>query len=77
VVKVPDEETIAALQRDFPVTLVKSPYTAGQWLSDVDTTDGSSFRYAVVNMAGDDRASLLRAFAEVERRLCFEFADQA
>jgi hypothetical protein len=75
VVRVPDVESISALQRDYAVSLVKSPYHAGQWLSDVDTTDGSSFRYAVVNMAGNDRASLRETFSDVERRLGFEFAD--
>jgi hypothetical protein len=77
VVRVPAAASVAALQRDHPVSLVKIPYRAGQRLSDVDTTDGSSYRYAVVNMAGTDRASLRDAIHDVERRLGFAFADPA
>jgi biotin carboxylase len=74
VLRVPSPQTVEAVQRDYPVTIVKQSYQAGQLLSEVDTTDGSSFRYAVVNMAGRDRASLLASFAEVEQRLGFTFA---
>jgi biotin carboxylase len=77
VLHVPSAEDIAEVKHRFPVTCVLTPYTAGQQLSDVDTSDGASYRYAVINMGGRDRRSLLQEFTEVERCLDFAFADVA
>ena len=69
----PTELAIEAVKRDYPVTLVQTYYREGQRLSDEDQSDGYSYRYAVINMAAPDRATLLSTFEEVKRRLGFAF----
>lgn len=69
----PDHRRIDAVKMAFPVTLVKTFYREGQCLSDEDQSDGYSYRYGVINMAGNDRASLLAGFEDVQRQLGFAF----
>jgi hypothetical protein len=73
VVRLPDPEEIEDVKRQFPVTIVKSGYyREGQRLSDLpENSDGLTYRYGVINMAGDDRPSMLRDFEEAHRRLSF------
>jgi hypothetical protein len=73
VAQLPDAQQVEEIKRAFPVTLVKSGYyRVGQRLSDLpENSDGVSYRYGVVNMAGDDLPSMLADFAEVRRRLSF------
>jgi hypothetical protein len=77
VARVPSAEDVAEVKRQFAVTLVYAPYAVGERLSHLaaETSDGASYRYAVLNMGGADGASLLADFAAVERRLGFELAD--
>lgn len=75
VIRVPDEPQIETIKRAFPVTIVKTYYREGERLSDRNQGDGQSYRYGVVNMAGDDRPSLLASFEEVRRRLGFSFGE--
>lgn len=76
VTRVPTDDDIARVKEELPVTLVKRYYREGQRLSDVpDNSDGLTWRHAVINMAGYDRASLLRDFDEALRRLRFGLAD--
>lgn len=70
----PDETDIALAKQAYPVTLVKTLYHPGQLLSDHDREDdGYSYRYAVINMAGQDRGSLLDDFRAVRGWLDFAF----
>jgi hypothetical protein len=71
--RVPSEEDVAAVKREYPLTIVQVYYREGQRLSDEDQSDGYSYRYAVFNLAAPDHATLLRWGSEVERRLGFEF----
>ena len=71
--RVPPEEDVAAVKRDYPLTVLQVYYRARQQLSDEDQSDGYSYRYAVFNLAAPDHPTLLRWGAEIERRLGFEF----
>jgi hypothetical protein len=71
--RVPSEEDVAAVKRDYPLTILQVYYREGQRLSDEDQSDGYSYRYAVFNLAAPDHATLLRWGSEIERRLGFEF----
>jgi biotin carboxylase len=66
----PDAADIAAVQRDFPGTLVWPQCAAGQELSDFERfEDGGSHRYAVINAGAADRAALDARLAAVTERL--------
>ncbi len=71
----PDPAKILAIKERFPVTLFTTSYRSGQRLSEVDyESDGYSYRYAVVNVAGIDRATLERDLGAVRRRLGYRLA---
>jgi hypothetical protein len=70
--RVPSAEDVAAVKRDYPLTIVQVYYRDGQKLSDEDQSDGYSYRYAVFNLAAPDHATLLRWAGKIERRLGFE-----
>jgi hypothetical protein len=76
VVHLPDDARIAAVRERWPVTCVKSRYyREGQRLSDIpENSDGLTYRYGVVNVAGRDWPSLLADFEEVKRALDFRLA---
>ena len=63
--------------RSLPdLTLMATYYEAGQRLSDDNYQfDGFSFRYAVVNMAGQDRDHLTSRYQRVREELAFRFHD--
>jgi biotin carboxylase len=70
VAAVPNEARIDAIKATFPVTLLSTSYGQGQRLSDTEYEfDGYSYRYAIVNMAGDHEASLERDLAAVRGQL--------
>jgi len=73
VVRLPTPDQIEEVKRQLPVTIVKHAYyREGQKLSDLpENSDGVTYRYGVVNMAGDDLPSMLRDFEEAQRRLGF------
>ena len=71
--RVPSAEGVAAVKRDYPLTVLQVYYREGQRLSDEDQSDGYSYRYAVFNLAAPDHVTLLRWGGEIERRLGFEF----
>jgi biotin carboxylase len=72
VVAAPTSARLRTIRDEFPVTLLSTPYRRGQRLSDIEfESDGYSYRYAVINMAGADRASLGRELSIVRRRLGF------
>jgi biotin carboxylase len=72
VAAVPDTGRIEAIRARFPVTLVSTSYRQGQHLSDIEyESDGYSYRYAVLNIAGADKESLERDLAGVRGQLGF------
>lgn len=71
--RAPSAEDVAAVKRDYPLTILQVYYREGQRLSDEDQSDGYSYRYAVFNLAAPDHATLLRWAGEIERRLGFAF----
>ncbi len=72
VVRVPSAADVRAVEERWPVTLVKAYCRPGQRLSETNQGDGSTWRYGMVNMAGDDVASMLAAFERVTEHLGFE-----
>jgi hypothetical protein len=72
--RVPDARQIEAVQRDFPLTLVKLYFRPGERLSEGEQ-DGASYRYATINLAASDHPTLLATFEEVRRRLGFELEE--
>jgi len=78
VLAAPGEREREALRAAQPDVLVWVEARAGQSLTDFTSfQDGSSHRYAVVNLAGASRADLACEQAEVERRLGFQFERRA
>jgi hypothetical protein len=66
----PGAEAIAAAEAAFPETLVWSECAAGDELADFDVDeDGTSHRYAVVNLGGESREALDARLAAVRDRL--------
>jgi hypothetical protein len=73
VVRAPDAAALAAAEADFPGALVWSECSAGEALADFDEDeDGSSHRYAVVNLGGASRDALDECLAEICAALDFE-----
>ena len=78
VLAAPGARELEALRAAQPDVLVWVEARAGQSLTDFTSfQDGSSHRYAVVNLAGASRADLACEQAEVERRLGFQFERRA
>jgi hypothetical protein len=70
VVRVPDRRDVAALVRRYPGLRVEILASEGKRLSQT-MQDGHSFRYGLVNVGGEDRAAILRAFEDCRRSLPF------
>lgn len=74
----PSSADFAAVQHDFPGTLVWPQCHTGQELSDFERfEDGVSHRYAVINAGADDRAALETRLAAIQARLGYRFAPLA
>ena len=74
VVAAPGAGELAALRASHPDVQVWLEARAGQELTDFTSfQDGSSHRYAVVNLGAESRAALERRLGEVERLLGFRF----
>jgi len=72
----PDARTVHGVQARQPVTLVKHYYQRGDRLSENPKHfDGLSYRYGVVNMAGDTRAGVLEGFEAIREALDLQFID--
>jgi len=73
VVAAPDAEAIAASEAAFPETLVWSECSPGDELADFDVDeDGTSHRYAVVNLGAESREALDARLAELCARLGYQ-----
>jgi hypothetical protein len=73
VTAVPRRERVNALKAAFPLSLVTTSYRPGQRLSDVEyESDGYSYRYAVINVAGRSERLLEHDLRLVREQLGFE-----
>ncbi len=72
--KVPDTDTIQAIQADYPGTEIDVRVKPGTVLSDLKDQDAYSYELADVFMGASNQRELLRNFADVRRRLKFRFA---
>jgi biotin carboxylase len=72
----PDRAQIEAVKRHLPVTLATSYYRAGERLSsNTYHSDGASYRYAVVNLAGRSWPELFRDADRATAGLAFRLMD--
>ena len=69
--RVPSPADIASLQSRFPDARLKVLCREGARLSE-ELQDGKSFRYALLNLGGDDREHIAARYAEAMRGLHFE-----
>lgn len=72
--KVPDEETIHAIEKRFPGTDLNVRVPAGAVLSELPLQEAYGHELADVFVGGDDQEELLRTFRAVRRELPFRFA---
>lgn len=72
VVRVPERTELAAFHERFPDARFKVLCRPGHFLSE-ELQDGKSYRYAILNLGGDDRDDLLARWAEAKRYLSFAF----
>ena len=74
----PDDRAVTAAEALFPETLVWNECGTGDALADFEAgEDGTSHRYAVVNLGGASRADCARRLAEVVARLGYAFEPPA
>lgn len=74
VISVPDPETIAAIERDFPGTVIQLQVEPGMRLSDLFEQDSYSYALALIYMGASNRRALLQRYRDVIARLDFELA---
>lgn len=77
VARAPDASCVAAVEADFPGTLVWTECSPGQTLANFEQEDGQSSRYAVINLGGDDAADVETRLDAVRARLGFELVPVA
>ena len=70
--RIPSGEDIRRLERRFPEAFVEILVREGEKLSD-ELQDDESYRYALVDLAADDRKALLKRYDEAKNFLPFEF----
>lgn len=70
--RIPSGEDVRRLQRRFPEAFVEILVREGEKLSD-ELQDDESYRYALVDLAADDRKALLKRYDEAKNFLPFEF----
>ncbi|WP_136248064.1 ATP-grasp domain-containing protein [Halomonas borealis] len=75
VTRVPSEAELAALQAEFPGTLIAPQVVEGQRLSTLPEQDSYSYALAYIWMGADDEAQLLANYENLAARLAFEFDD--
>jgi hypothetical protein len=75
VLRVPDDENIAAVAREIPGTEVQISVQPGMRLSELRDQDAFSYEIATVRLGAVDQPELLRRFRRVAELLDFEFSD--
>jgi len=73
VTRVPTEQELLAIQQLYPDALIVIKVEEGTMLSDL-SQDEQSYRYAIVNLGGQDWQDLQARFRDLKNRLKFEFA---
>lgn len=71
---VPSDDDIARVEREIPDTVVMVRAVPGMSLSDLPQ-DSYSFRHGLINIGGDDLASMRAKLGRALRMLPFRFAD--
>jgi ATP-grasp domain len=72
VLKVPSQDELEVLQRDFPDIRIEILATEGRKLSQ-QMQDTCSFRYGLINIGGRDKEEILEIFDWCKRQLTFLF----
>ena len=75
VLKVPDEENLVSISREFPGTEIHVSVEPGMRLSDLRDQDSFSYEIATVHLGATDQPELLRRFRQIAETLNFEFSD--
>ncbi|MDI4639089.1 MULTISPECIES: ATP-grasp domain-containing protein [Halomonadaceae] len=75
VTQVPSEEELAALEAEFPGTLITLQVAPGQQLSSMPEQDAYSFALACIWMGGQNAEALLANYESLSSRLNFAFDD--
>ncbi len=70
--RIPSTKDIRQLERRFPEAFVEVLVREGEKLSD-ELQDDESYRYALVDLAAEDRTALLKRYDEAKNFLPFEF----
>lgn len=73
VTRVPSDEEVAALEAEFPGTVIALQVEVGQRLSELPEQDSYSFALAYVWMGARDETALLANYDSLAARLGFEF----
>ncbi|MDT8895597.1 ATP-grasp domain-containing protein [Halomonas sp. I1] len=71
--RVPSDAEVAALEADFPGTVIALQVDAGQRLSTMPEQDSYSYALAYIWMGADNAEQLLEAYDRLAARLVFEF----
>lgn len=75
VTRVPSEEEIEALRRQYPELIVNVGVAEGMWLSELRAQDSYSFEIADVFVGAESEEALHAKFREIMQVLDFQFAD--
>lgn len=73
VTRVPSADEVAALEADFPGTMIDIQVVEGQRLSSLPEQDSYSYALALVWMGADSAEQLLEHYDRLSARLSFEF----
>ena len=71
--RVPTADEVAALEADFPGTMIDIQVVEGQRLSSLPEQDSYSYALALVWMGADSAEQLLEHYDRLSARLPFEF----
>lgn len=74
--RLPSDRSIEQLQARYPDIRIEVLANQGEWLSR-SMQDGRSYRYAIVNIGGTDRADILRILDDCTAELGFEFQERS
>ncbi|GHC15934.1 ATP-grasp domain-containing protein [Aidingimonas halophila] len=75
VARVPDADEIAALENEFPGTVIDLQVTEGQRLSELPEQDSYSYALAYIWMGAQDETALLANYERLAEQLSFAFDD--
>jgi len=76
VTRVPDRDTIAALETRIPGTVIQLQVSAGKRLSDIPEQDSYSYFLAIIYVGAQSQEELLERYSSIVDELEFEFASE-